>query len=262
MCELVGLASSTPTDIAFSFSGFALRGGRTGPHADAWGLSLYEGHFARTFLEPHPAFRSPLARFLRDNPIRTTLAIAHVRKMTRGAAAIENTHPFVRVLHNRHVVFAHNGTLPSVRKRVLHFESPIGETDSEHAFCVILEALRASYPFTYPENPIELGRVLFELGNELGKDGVFNFLLADGQHLFARCGDNLSSVVRRFPFGKAALVDGDMRVNFAEGAVAKPSDSMAVVASEPLTVDETWQRATPGTLWVFERGKLLTDFHA
>lgn len=260
MCELLGVASSVPTDIAFSFSGFALRGGQTGPHADGWGVSLYEGHFARTFLEPHPAWKSPLARFLRENPIQTTLAVAHIRKMTRGGAAIQNTHPFVRVLYNRHLVFAHNGTLPSVRARPLQLETPIGETDSEHAFCVMLEALRASYPSRYPEDAAELGRTLFELGNELGSDGVFNFLFADGQHLFARCGDNLSCIVRRAPFNEATLVDADVKVNLAEGMTGDPQSSMAVVATEPLTVDETWQKALPGTLWVFGAGRLLAEF--
>ena len=34
---------NVPTDIVFSFTGFALRGGKTGPHADGWGLALYDG---------------------------------------------------------------------------------------------------------------------------------------------------------------------------------------------------------------------------
>ncbi|HMJ16452.1 MAG TPA: class II glutamine amidotransferase, partial [Polyangiaceae bacterium] len=122
MCELLGMVANVPTDLMFSFSGFALRGGQTGPHADGWGVCLYEGRFARTFLEPHPAFSSPLARFLRENPIQSQLAVAHIRKMTRGGPAIQNTHPFVRVLHGRHIVFAHNGTLPSVRERPLRYE--------------------------------------------------------------------------------------------------------------------------------------------
>ena len=62
----------------------------------------------------HPQPLAQCARFLRDNPILTQLAIAHIRKMARGVANIQNTHPFVRVWHGRHMVFAHNGTLPYV----------------------------------------------------------------------------------------------------------------------------------------------------
>ena len=52
MCELLGMVSNAPIDLTFSFAGLTLRGGMTGPHADGWGLSLYDGTYARTFLEP------------------------------------------------------------------------------------------------------------------------------------------------------------------------------------------------------------------
>lgn len=261
MCELLGMVSSVDADLTFSFTGFALRGGQTGPHADGWGVSFYDGPFARTFLEPHPAYSSPLARFLRENPIQTRLSVAHIRKMTRGGAAIANTHPFVRVLHGRHLVFAHNGTLPNVHKRPLHYESTVGQTDSEHAFCVMMELLRTRYAERYPEHPEELGRTLFDLGNELGEDGVFNFLLADGNCLYARCGDNLSSIVRRPPFASATLVDSDVKADFRDVlGQGGPHARMAVVATEPLTRDETWTKAQPGTLWVFAHGDLVASF--
>lgn len=260
MCELLGVVSNVPADLVFSFTGFALRGGQTGPHADGWGLSLYEGLFARTFLEPHPAFSSPLARFLRENPIQTGLAVAHIRKKTRGEPKIVNTHPFVRVLHGRHLVFAHNGTLPSIRERTLTWQSTLGDTDSEHAFCVLLEELRTAYGDRYPSDPYQLGKTLHELGNELGQDGVFNFLYADGECLYARCGDNLSCILREPPFGSATLVDADVRVNLGEVMREVPDARMAVIATEPLTRDETWEKATPGALWVFQAGERVLSF--
>jgi len=55
MCELLGMECNVPTDIVFSFSGLALRGGLKGPHADGWGLALYDGRGVRTFLEPTAA---------------------------------------------------------------------------------------------------------------------------------------------------------------------------------------------------------------
>lgn len=258
MCELLGIASSVPVDISFSFSAFVLRGGQTGPHADGWGVSLYHQRFARTFLEEKPAYASPLARFLHDNPIETRLAVAHIRKMTLGGARLENTHPFVRVFQGRHIVFAHNGTLLHVREKPLAHETPLGDTDSEHAFCWLLERLRELYPSGYPEDADQLGETVFRLANELGEDGIFNFLLADGRFLFARCGDNLAHVVRKPPHGQEALADAEVQVNLAE--VKRSSGTLAVVATEPLTQDETWVRATPGTLWVFHDGALVKTF--
>ncbi|HSY40806.1 MAG TPA: class II glutamine amidotransferase, partial [Polyangia bacterium] len=177
MCELMGMECNLPTDITFSFTGFALRGGKTGPHADGWGVALYQGKFASSFLEPRPACESAMANFIRDNPIKTLLAVAHVRKKTRGKASLENTHPFKRVLWGRHWVFAHNGTLPHVRRHKLRVEEPLGETDSEHAFCWMLERIRDAFPGGYPRERRRLWKLVAELGGQLGAEGKFNFLL-------------------------------------------------------------------------------------
>jgi glutamine amidotransferase len=254
MCELLGMECNVPTDIVFSFTGFALRGGKTGPHADGWGLSLYQGRFAHSFLEPKPACTSPMAEFIRANPIKTLLAVAHVRKKTRGRASLENTHPFKRALWGRHWVFAHNGTLPRVRRRKLTTELPIGDTDSEHAFCWMIEQLRAAFPGGYPRQVGRLWRAVANLGGELGAEGKFNFLLADGRHLYARCGTKLCYIVRQSPFGRATLRDAEMQIDFS--AVTTARDRVAVVATEPLTRDEVWHEGTPGTLWVFDQGAL------
>jgi glutamine amidotransferase len=254
MCELLGMSCNVPTDIVFSFTGFALRGGKTGPHADGWGVALYQGRYARTFLEESPACQSPMAEFIRQNPIKTLLAVAHVRKRTRGRAALENTHPFDRTMWGRHWVFAHNGTLPHIKSRRLRWELPIGDTDSEHAFCWILEQLRAAFPGGYPRNPRLLWQAVADLGGELGADGKLNFLLADGRHLFARVGTKLCHIVRQAPFGRATLRDAELQIDFA--AVTTEKDRVAVIATEPLTRDEVWEHGSPDTLWVFDKGKL------
>jgi glutamine amidotransferase len=254
MCELLGMECNVPTDIVFSFTGFVMRGGKTGPHADGWGLALYDGKFARSFLEPTPACTSVMAEFIRKHPIKTLLAIAHVRRKTRGRASLENTHPFKRVLWGRHFSFAHNGTLPFIKQRRLQSELPLGQTDSEHAFCWMLEQLRAAFPGGYPKQPRRLWETIAELGRTLGAEGKFNFLLADGQHLYARCGTKLCYIVRKAPFGRATLRDAEMQIDFS--AVTSARDRVAVVATEPLTRDEEWQQGTPGTLWVFNRGAL------
>src|SRR6185295_8716906 len=141
MCELLGMECNVPTDITFSFHALSGRGGKHGPHADGWGLALYEGRVARVFLETAAAADSPLAKFVREHPIKTLLAIAHVRRKTRGGVSLANTHPFVRELWGRHFVFAHNGTVPGARALKLGRFKPLGRTDSEHAFCALLAAL-------------------------------------------------------------------------------------------------------------------------
>jgi glutamine amidotransferase len=245
---------NVPTDIVFSFSGLALRGGARGPHADGWGLALYEGRSVRTFLEPAAAANSALAGYVRSNPIKTLLAIAHVRKRTRGPVTLANTHPFVRELWGRHFTFAHNGTVRGVRKR--HDPGrfrPIGTTDSEYAFCALMNHIDRAFPKGYP-SPHELARAVAEAGRSIGASGTFNFLLADGQQLFARCATKLCYIIRKAPFAKATLADDDIEIDFA--TVTTPRDRVAVIATAPLTRDEHWTIGNPGQMWVFRKGRL------
>jgi glutamine amidotransferase len=254
MCELLGMECNTPTDILFSFAGFSKRGGTTGPHGDGWGLAFYEGRAARIFLEPRPCAQSPLASFLRGHSIKTELAIAHIRRKTRGEVSLANTHPFSRELWGRAWVFAHNGTVRGIKRRKLGRFVPIGNTDSEHAFCVLLESLRSSFR-SYPTSARALREAIAEAGTEIGAFGTFNFLLGDGDFLYARCDTRLCYIVRQAPFGRATLADDDVSVDFA--AVTTPRDRVAVVATTPLTRDEVWTHGVPGTLWVFHRGKMV-----
>ncbi len=262
MCELLGMECNVPTDIVFSFSGLALRGGKKGPHADGWGLALYEGNAARSFLEPSACASSPLATYVKNNPIKTLLAIAHVRKKTRGRVSLENTHPFVRELWGRHFVFAHNGTIKGVDKFELGRFKPIGDTDSEVAFCALLHRLDESfseYPTTTTAQK-KYWNAVARAGNELGKKGTFNFLLGDGKHLFARCATKLHYIVRKAPFREATLADDDVSIDFS--SVTTPRDRVAVIATEPLTRDETWTAGEPGGLWVFRGGALRATISA
>ena len=260
MCELLGMECNVPTDIVFSFSGLALRGGVRGPHADGWGLALYEGRSVRTFLEPAAASGSKLAAYIRSHPIKTLLAIAHVRKRTRGPVSLANTHPFVRELWGRHFTFAHNGTVRGVKKHALERFHPIGTTDSEHAFCAILDHLHHTFPRGYPASRERLWKAVAAIGGDLGERGTFNFLLADGEHMFARCATKLCYIVRKAPFKRATLADDDLTVDFAE--VTTPRDRVAIIATAPLTRDETWTMGQPGEMWVFRRGQLAATLRS
>jgi predicted glutamine amidotransferase len=53
MCQLLGMNANTPTDVTFSFSGFAQRGGHTDHHGDGWGIAFFEGQGVRHFVD-HP----------------------------------------------------------------------------------------------------------------------------------------------------------------------------------------------------------------
>lgn len=251
MCQLLGMNCNVPTDICFSFTGFQQRGGRTDEHGDGWGIAFFEGRGCRVFLDPEPAARSPVAQLVRDFPIRSLNVIAHIRKATRGRVALENTHPFQRELWGRHWIFAHNGTLEGSPPAPSGHYRPVGDTDSEAAFCGLLEMLRQRHE-TEPDLAALTASVR-AWADATSARGTFNFLLSNGEVLFAHCSTRLSYIERRAPFTRAHLVDEDVEVDFSE--LTTPQDRVAVIATVPLTDNEQWHALAPGELAVFEHGE-------
>src|SRR5437899_2148211 len=145
MCQLLGMNCNVPTDIMFSFTGFATRGGRTDHHADGWGIAFFEGNGVRHFVDHQSAISSPLADLIKRLPIKSTNVVAHIRKATQGHVALENCHPFVRELWGRYWVFAHNGDLKEFAPTLDGPFLPVGSTDSEAAFCYLLQQLRRRF---------------------------------------------------------------------------------------------------------------------
>ena len=255
MCELLGMSANVPTDIYFSFAGLIRRAGETGPHRDGWGIAYYEGRGARLFQEPTPAAWSELAQVVQRLSLKSRTVLCHIRQATRGRNSLENTHPFVRELWGRTWVFAHNGTVKGARRLPMGLYRPVGETDSEHAFCWLLEQIRLRYPRP-PRRRETLWRLVHRLCRQLDSNGTFNMLLSDGEDLYAYCSTHLSWLTRRAPFGSATLKDADLKVNFAE--FTTPDDVVTVIATRPLTTDEVWQTMSPGTLAVFRDGNATT----
>jgi glutamine amidotransferase len=245
---------NVPTDIVFSFTGFAMRGGRTDTHHDGWGIAFFEGAGVRLFVDHQAAVASPVAELIKRYPIKSKNVIAHIRKATQGHVALENCHPFVRELWGRYWVFAHNGDLKEFHPALTGAFRPVGNTDSELAFCFILQQLRARFGDVAPALT-ELRAALAELVRGIAAHGAFNLMLSDGSALFAHCSTRLCYVVRRYPFVTAQLSDEDVSVDFSQ--VTTPNDRVAIIVTEPLTTNESWTEFKPGELKVFVDGMPL-----
>jgi predicted glutamine amidotransferase len=254
MCELLGMSANVPTDICFSFAGLLERGGRTGPHADGWGIGFYEDAGCRLFHDPESCADSVLAQLVKNYPIKSHIVISHIRKANRGRVKLENTHPFSRELWGRQWTFAHNGQLRGVKKLPLGQFKPVGSTDSEHAFCWLMAQIAKRYPQA-PRSHAGVGKLLDKLCNQLGELGIFNILLSDSKLLYAYCSTKMCWISRRAPFGEAQLLDTDLCVDF--GKETTPNDVVTVVATTPLTNNEVWNDVTAGRLHRFHLGELL-----
>ncbi|MFI0473027.1 class II glutamine amidotransferase [Halomonas sp. HMF6819] len=257
MCELLGMSANVPTDICFSFSGFLHRGGGTGPHRDGWGIAFYEQGGYREFRDPHPSVDSPIARLICDYPIKSNVVISHIRQANVGGVRLANTHPFTREMWGRPWCYAHNGQLEGWQTLPLDVYTPVGSTDSEHAFCWILSELRCAFP-TPPASFEPVAALLHTLCERLRGLGVFNLLLSDGESLYSYCSTKLAHITRRAPFGEAELSDAEMTVNFSEHTTA--DDVVSVIATAPLTHNEVWTTMLPGELLVWREGSIKARY--
>lgn len=232
MCELFGYSGSAENSLATWLTTFRSRGGGSGDNPDGWGVAAWRDQQVEVVKSPEPGFSS--ARFAQlATDLRTRLAIAHVRKARHPpVAGMLNTHPFTHACCNRQWVFAHNGLVPEVVEwqadgALCH---PLGDTDSEYAFCHLLTGIAESYAGGERSDWIDRLAGLAEKISALGK---FNFLLSDGRILIAY---------------------GHDRLHHLDVANAQGSGSM--VATEPLTAD-AWRPFAPGELRVYRDGALL-----
>ena len=249
MCQLLGMNANTPTDVMFSFTGLATRADE---HKDGFGIAFFEDRGLRHFIDHHGARVSPVARLVQAWPIRSDNVISHIRKATQGRVALENAHPFVRELWGRYWVFAHNGDLRDFAPRLHGAFRPVGDTDSERAFCWLMQELAKAHASVPSVD--ELSCTLRELLPQPARHGSFNLLLSNGQALWAHCSTHLYALQRQHPFGAATLADEDLSVDFA--ALAGPLDRACIVATQPLTQGEDWQAFAPGEMRVFVDGAL------
>ena len=266
MCELLAMTSRRPTRLTFSLETLAAHGGRAGRYRDGWGAAFYHDNDVALFREPAAAGDSPLVRFLEAHGPSTTLAISHIRHATCGAVTLSNTQPFARELAGRVQVFAHNGDLPGIeRSGNLAFDRyrPVGTTDSEHAFCALLERIRGLWDATSPPPPLEERLSLIsEFAADLRKLGPANFLYADGDALFAHGHRRIQPATGDvMPPGLFLLsrrcVDADESVIGSGVSVAPGFQEVLLIASVPLT-EENWRPFAEGDLVAVSGGQVLS----
>lgn len=251
MCQLLGMNCATPTDITFSFRGFSQRAGITSDHSDGFGIAFFEDKACRLFVDNQSAVESPIAELVRNYPIKSRNVIAHIRKATQGKINLENSHPFSRELWGRQWIFAHNGDLKDFIPELSGRFTPVGNTDSERAFCYLLDQLVKRFGYDEPKLD-QVFDLLAEISPSIAEHGTFNFCLSNGQALFTYATTKLHWLVRKYPFKPAQLIDIEVEVDFSQ--VTTPEDRVAVITTEPLTQNEEWTAFQEGEMILFRDG--------
>ena len=191
----------------------------------------------------------------------TSLAISHIRHATRGAVTLANTQPFVRELAGRMHVFAHNGDLPGIASDAalsLGAFRPVGQTDSEHAFCALLARLGPLWAAASPPSLESRLALVGAFARELRPLGPANFLYADGDALFVHAHRRIQSASGRIePPGLWSLQRHcPSPVRHSENATPPTGQTVTLIASVPLT-DEAWQPMAEGQLIVLRDGEVI-----
>ncbi len=263
MCELFAMSSRIATTVDLSLDAFARHGSPPGRNVDGWGVVVYDDGDARQFREPAPAGNSAWLRFIARNRLPSRLVLSHIRHATQGAVALRNTQPFVRELGGHIHTFAHNGSLPGIEReadRAARFR-PVGETDSEVAFCALLERIAPLWRSGAAPSFASRLAVVRRFAALLRERGPANFLYADGDVLFAHGHRRLQRDGRIAPpalyhLTRSCAVDRDAlpAAGVTIGAWSSPQ-TLTLVASVPLTA-EAWTPVGEGEVIAVAAGEL------
>ena len=262
MCELFAMSAQFPTTVRLSLDELARHGDVNG-HRDGWGIAFAQEGDALVVREPGAAIDSACLAFLQHQAIRSPLVIAHIRRATQGTPLYRNTQPFSRELGGVVHVFAHNGMLHGIEtderfptRRFLR----VGETDSEHAFCALLERLAPLWSGGVPSLDARLAAVVAFAG-ELRDLGPANFLYSDGDAVFAHGHRRKNERGELTPPGLHVLcrsciatADGIPLTGVAIGP--EEDQQVALLASVPLS-NEPWEALAEGEVVVLRRGRII-----
>jgi glutamine amidotransferase len=262
MCELFGLSSLVPTTVTMSMRVLAHRGSHAAGLGDGWGIAFHMGDDALLVRQPDPADESPWIDFVGRHPVTAPIVISHIRRATQGEVALRNTQPFMRELGGRMHVFAHNGKLPAVEALFVndpHRFRPVGATDSEAAFCALMDRLAPVWRGGLAERTDRL-RVIADFAAVLRSVGPANFLYTDGELLVAHGHRRIQPDRSVAPPGlwrleRHCAVDPEALA--ASGIGLQDEQAVVLFASVPLT-DEPWVPLGEGELAVACQGRLLS----
>ena len=266
MCELLAMSSRNATTLTFSLEDLAAHSRAPGNTRDGWGVAFFEGRDAALFREPQAAAESALIRLLESGGPSTKLALSHIRHATHGDIRLANTQPFLRELAGHAHAFAHNGDLAMIEQDVRVSSAryrPIGQTDSEYAFCALLERMQHVWcSGTAVPSLADRTAVVRSFAQDLRKLGPANFIYADGDALFAygdrRIQSGSGMIAPPGLFWHAATSDDPSRSIDVDGiSVAPGFEAMMLIASVPLR-GRQWRAFAQGEVVVVRGGTIIS----
>ncbi|HSG87964.1 MAG TPA: class II glutamine amidotransferase [Pseudomonadales bacterium] len=238
-------------------------------NGDGFGVGWYVPELSATpalFRAVTPAWSNAnlaeLARVVASDTI-----LAHVRAATVGGVSEANCHPFRR----ERLMFMHNGDIGGfdhMRRGLLSrlsdaaFENIRGNTDSEHFFALVHDAIDDPEAVQTPEALLAALRGAIDSTREL----LATFAPHESFYLNALLTDGRSAVAVRYAdddrhVGHSLYVNEGESYRCEDGVcrMRAPGErgGTVLVASEPLSTDDGWQLIESNTALLITEGEVI-----
>jgi predicted glutamine amidotransferase len=263
MCELFAMSSRLPAAVTFSLETLARHAGGERPSCDGWGVAFYDEPDARVLREPKAAYQNPWVDFIEKYGPQSKLVLSHIRHASMGEKRLANTHPFSRALGGRLHAFAHNGNVKEIFERrgfSIGRHQPIGDTDSERAFCALLARLEPLWTGDAAPSPAARYDIVAAFAADLRPLGPANFVYTDGEYLFA-FGDRRRQQDGRFVAPGLHILTRHCgswqgKTGIDGVSIESQEQTILLLASVPLT-NEAWRPLGEGELLMARHGGIM-----
>ncbi len=232
MCDLLGLSFGAESTCGYHLKLLRTKNGKYNP--DGWGVAYYSDSSLHLIKEGANVNESKLIHSIENSKeIKSKIFLCHLRKSSSMPIAKKNSHPFSRELYGKEYAFMHNGIInDEIKEEMGMFRfKPMGDTDSEKAFCYILDKIEklngiCEKKFNYLE------KILIYL-NKLGK---FNCILSDGEYLLCYADAEGNNKMKYMELGNGYAIATSGRGNLTGGK---------------------WADFENGKMKVFKEGKII-----
>jgi len=233
-----------------------------GSHSHGWGFGWYPEDNSSAMVTKDPAARGEkvLVDTITDwSNFRSATFFCKVRGASKGYSYNE-TQPFCRSFAGRDWLFMHNGDLEKSAVEALHGQhrrllEPLGNTDSELAFCNLLSLMQASEGRRIADIDATLLHSWFQRFDSMGSADMY---LTDGDSVVCFHGTQSPKQMyhtRIQPPNNQAVYASQA----AQLSLHDPRDTYRtafVVSSSPFSSGQ-WQQMQPGQMLIIRRGAMV-----
>lgn len=233
-----------------------------GSHSHGWGFGWYPDDHNSAMVTKDPAARGEqvLVDAITDwGNFRSTTFFCKVRGASKGYNNTD-TQPFSRSFAGRDWLFMHNGDLDRTELETLHGKKtrllePLGQTDSELAFCNVLTQLQEGDARKIADVDPNLLHSWFQRFDTLGSADMY---LSDGDSVV--CFHGTQSPKQMYHARIQPPNNQDVYESEAAGiSINDPRDTYRtafIVSSSPFTGGD-WMQMQPGHMIIIRRGAIV-----